>query len=102
MQYHNHTHTTTTISTITTTAVLQSYITLHNRTVILGHYTDLPKACREHDFGLIRGYGPKNLATSNKTHFNNNNVSWAQDFKKPDEFSSWHDLEQIIRNKYER
>ena len=34
--------------------------------------------------------------------FNNNNVSWAQDFKKPDEFSSWHDLEQIIRNKYER
>ena len=34
--------------------------------------------------------------------FNNNNEHWSQDFKKPDEFSSWANLEKIIRNKYER
>jgi putative hydrolase of the HAD superfamily len=34
--------------------------------------------------------------------FNNTNQSWSQDFEKPDEFSSWANLEQIIRNKYER
>ena len=34
--------------------------------------------------------------------FNNNNAQWEQNFKKPDEFSSWHDLTNIISNKYER
>ena len=32
----------------------------------------------------------------------NNNENWSQNFEKPDEFSSWINLEQIIRNKYER
>ena len=34
--------------------------------------------------------------------FNNTNQSWSQNIEKPDEFSSWTNLEQIIRNKYER
>jgi putative hydrolase of the HAD superfamily len=34
--------------------------------------------------------------------FNNSNEHWSQDFKKPDEFSSWANLEKIIRNNYER
>tara|TARA_B100001250_G_scaffold210392_2_gene180594 strand:+ start:842 stop:1546 length:705 start_codon:yes stop_codon:yes gene_type:complete len=33
--------------------------------------------------------------------FNNNNVEWAQDFKKPDEFDSWELLPKLIKNKYE-
>ena len=33
--------------------------------------------------------------------FNNNNVEWVQDFKKPDEFDSWELLPQLIKNKYE-
>lgn len=34
--------------------------------------------------------------------FNNNNAKWVQDFKKPQEFSSWDLLPKIIENKYER
>jgi putative hydrolase of the HAD superfamily len=34
--------------------------------------------------------------------FNNNNAEWVQDFKKPQEFSSWDLLPKIIENKYER
>tara|TARA_B100000927_G_C16371495_1_gene431660 strand:+ start:229 stop:936 length:708 start_codon:yes stop_codon:yes gene_type:complete len=34
--------------------------------------------------------------------FNNNHDKWEQNFKKPDEFSSWHDLTNIIKDKYER
>ena len=33
--------------------------------------------------------------------FNDNNKDWTQDFTKPDEFSNWHDLKNIIKNKYE-
>jgi len=33
--------------------------------------------------------------------FNNNNNEWVQDFEKPDEFSSWALLPQLIKNKYE-
>ena len=32
----------------------------------------------------------------------NNNAEWVQDFKKPQEFSSWDLLPKIIENKYER
>ena len=34
--------------------------------------------------------------------FNNNNDEWEQNFKKPDEFSSWQNLTNIIKDKYER
>ncbi len=34
--------------------------------------------------------------------FNNNDSEWEQNFKKPDEFSSWKNLNTIIKNKYER
>ena len=33
--------------------------------------------------------------------FNNSNTEWTQDFKKPQEFSSWELLPKIIENKYE-
>ena len=34
--------------------------------------------------------------------FNNNHDEWEQNFKKPDEFSSWQNLTNIIKDKYER
>ena len=34
--------------------------------------------------------------------FNNNHDEWTQSFKKPDEFSSWQNLTNIIKDKYER
>ena len=34
--------------------------------------------------------------------FNNNHDEWEQNFEKPDEFSSWQNLTNIIKDKYER
>ena len=34
--------------------------------------------------------------------FNNNHDKWEQNFEKPDEFSSWQNLTNIIKDKYER
>jgi putative hydrolase of the HAD superfamily len=33
--------------------------------------------------------------------FNNKNAQWAQDFRKPAEFSNWQELPVIIKNLYE-
>ena len=33
--------------------------------------------------------------------FNNKNDEWAQDFRKPAEFSNWQELPVIIENLYE-
>jgi putative hydrolase of the HAD superfamily len=33
--------------------------------------------------------------------FNNKNTKWAQDFRKPTEFSNWQELPVIIENLYE-
>ena len=33
--------------------------------------------------------------------FNNNEASWKQNFEKPEEFSNWQNLENIIKEKYE-
>jgi hypothetical protein len=33
--------------------------------------------------------------------FNNKEASWKQNFKKPEEFSNWQNLETIIKEKYE-
>ena len=33
--------------------------------------------------------------------FNNNEASWNQNFEKPEEFSNWQNLENIIKEKYE-
>ena len=33
--------------------------------------------------------------------FNNNKASWKQNFEKPEEFSNWQNLENIIKEKYE-
>ena len=32
--------------------------------------------------------------------FNNNKSTWDQNFPKPDEFSSWEHLPEIVNNKY--
>ena len=43
--------------------------------------------------------GASNLGI-NTLWFNNNNSEWEQDSKKPDEFSSWKMLPEIIEKYY--
>ena len=33
--------------------------------------------------------------------FNDSEASWNQNFEKPEEFSNWQNLENIIKEKYE-